>query len=279
VRAIVSDTTPLNYLVLIEAVELLPRLYQRALIPPAVRDELTRPRAPETVRLWIAQPPSWLEVVTPSFAPDPALSHLDDGETQAIALAMEYQAELLLLDERDATIAARERGLTVTGTLGVLDRDLLDYKRRRDAARHEAITEDVSSPLRRELLMLGNDRNRLAGLQVLKNHEKKIILRPGGDGFDGGTGDVVEAALLAGPDGGQHAGGDGVRSGGFLCARAEVVEADSDPGGAERAVITTLPIDAADHWIGKPLIRSYSGWAALTSSFTVPTADPLKSRL
>jgi predicted nucleic acid-binding protein len=122
VPAIVSDTTPLNYLVLIEAVDLLPRLYQRVLIPPAVRDELTRPRAPEAVRLWIAQPPSWLELVTSSFAPDPALSHLDDGETQAIALAMEYQAELLLLDERDATIAARERGLTVTGTLGVLDR-------------------------------------------------------------------------------------------------------------------------------------------------------------
>ena len=39
---VVADTTPLNYLVLIEAVQLLPRLYQRVLIPPAVRDELTR---------------------------------------------------------------------------------------------------------------------------------------------------------------------------------------------------------------------------------------------
>jgi predicted nucleic acid-binding protein len=37
---IVSDTTPLNYLVLIEAVEILPRLYGRVLIPPAVREEL-----------------------------------------------------------------------------------------------------------------------------------------------------------------------------------------------------------------------------------------------
>ena len=120
--AIVSDTTPLNYLVLIEAAQLLPRLYQRVLIPPAVRDELTPPRAPETVRFWMAHPPSWLEVVTPALPPDLALSHLDDGEIQAIALALEYQAELLLLDERDATIAARQLGLTVTGTLGVLDR-------------------------------------------------------------------------------------------------------------------------------------------------------------
>ena len=37
---VVSDTTPLNYLVLIGAAELPPRLYQRVLTPPAVIDEL-----------------------------------------------------------------------------------------------------------------------------------------------------------------------------------------------------------------------------------------------
>ena len=96
---------------LIEAAQLLPR-----------REELTRPKAPETVRSWMAHPPPWLEVITPALPPDPVLSHLDFGEAQAIALALEYEAELLLLDERDATIAARQLGLTVTGTLGVLDR-------------------------------------------------------------------------------------------------------------------------------------------------------------
>jgi len=35
---------------------------------------------------------------------------------------MEHRAELLLIDDRDGAIAAREHGLTVTGTLGVLDR-------------------------------------------------------------------------------------------------------------------------------------------------------------
>ena len=99
--AIVSDTTPLNYLVLIDAVELLPRLYQRVLIPPAVRDELTRPKTPETVRRWMAQPPSWLEVVTPALPPDPALSHLADGETQAIALALEDVTDPMNFPERD----------------------------------------------------------------------------------------------------------------------------------------------------------------------------------
>ena len=69
-----------------------------------------------------AQPPSWLEVVNSTLPPDPALSHLDVGEAQAIALGLEHRADLLLLDERDGTVAARERGLAVTGTLGVLDR-------------------------------------------------------------------------------------------------------------------------------------------------------------
>ncbi len=119
---IVSDTTPLNYLVLIEAVDILPRLYGRVLIPPAVREELNQPSTPQAVRAWLARPPSWLAVVNPTLSPDPALSHLDLGEAQAIALALEHQADLLLADERDAAIAARERGLAVTGTLGVLDR-------------------------------------------------------------------------------------------------------------------------------------------------------------
>lgn len=46
---------------------------------------------------------------------------LDAGEREAIALASEQQSSLLLLDERDGTITARSRRLTVIGTLGVLD--------------------------------------------------------------------------------------------------------------------------------------------------------------
>jgi len=46
---IVSDTTPLNYLVLIEAIDLLPGIYRRVLIPPAVWVELAQPRTPEPV--------------------------------------------------------------------------------------------------------------------------------------------------------------------------------------------------------------------------------------
>ncbi len=47
--------------------------------------------------------------------------HLDDGERDAISLAAEQQASLLLMDERDGVAAARARNLEVIGTLGVLD--------------------------------------------------------------------------------------------------------------------------------------------------------------
>lgn len=72
------------------------------------------------VRDWLAQPPDWLEVVSPSSSVDFRLSHLDAGETEAIRLALEQRAALLM-DERHGTAAARDRGLTVVGTLGVLD--------------------------------------------------------------------------------------------------------------------------------------------------------------
>src|SRR5882762_10748768 len=114
---IVADTTPLNYLVLIEAVDLLPRLYGRVLIPPSVLAELADPHAPVQVRTWATQSRDWLRVV-PLRA---SLMHLDDGERDAIALAEEQQAGLLLMDERDGAAAARARNLKVIGALGVLD--------------------------------------------------------------------------------------------------------------------------------------------------------------
>jgi predicted nucleic acid-binding protein len=119
--AIAADTTPLNYLILIEAAEILPRLYGNVLIPPAVRDELAHANTPDVVRTWIAQAPSWLRIASLKQPVDPVLLRLDAGEREAISLASELQAELVLIDERDGAMAARQLGLRVTGTLAVLD--------------------------------------------------------------------------------------------------------------------------------------------------------------
>jgi predicted nucleic acid-binding protein len=50
---VVSDTGPLNYLVQIDAIEILQSLFGTIVVPEAVRDELSHPRAPATVRAWI----------------------------------------------------------------------------------------------------------------------------------------------------------------------------------------------------------------------------------
>ncbi len=47
---VVADTGPINYLLLIDEISILPSLYGAIIIPPAVRDELGRKRAPECVR-------------------------------------------------------------------------------------------------------------------------------------------------------------------------------------------------------------------------------------
>ncbi len=115
---VVSDTSPLNYLLLIGQIDVLPTLFGRVLAPPAVVGELLSTRAPEVVKQWASTPPTWLEVRTPSNVV--VQGHLGPGETEAIALAQEVHADTLLMDDRDGVDVARRMGLSVTGVLGVL---------------------------------------------------------------------------------------------------------------------------------------------------------------
>jgi predicted nucleic acid-binding protein len=119
---VVADTTPLNYLVLIQHADLLPRLFNRVLIPQAVFEELQDPETPDMVRTWLADVPSWLHVQSVHSQPDPALDHLDAGEREAITLAEALEADQILLDEIDARREAARRKLPFIGTLGVLRR-------------------------------------------------------------------------------------------------------------------------------------------------------------
>jgi predicted nucleic acid-binding protein len=90
--------------------------------PAAVQAELPHPDAPSIVRAWATQPPPWLEVRPATSAiDDPAWRALDAGEREALALARLLGAELVLMDDRAGVAVAQQQGLTVTGTLGVLD--------------------------------------------------------------------------------------------------------------------------------------------------------------
>jgi predicted nucleic acid-binding protein len=117
---VVSNTTPLNYLILIGEIELLERLYGRILIPPAVLAELAAAKSPEAVRMWAGSLPGWVEVRRPSIDPDALLSRLQVGEREAILLACEVGADLLLIDERAGRRAGQSRRLHVAGTLALL---------------------------------------------------------------------------------------------------------------------------------------------------------------
>jgi predicted nucleic acid-binding protein len=62
---VIADATPLRYLILIEAIDILSALYGRVLIAQMVADELQRPRTPPPVRQWMATAPVWLEIRVP----------------------------------------------------------------------------------------------------------------------------------------------------------------------------------------------------------------------
>lgn len=112
---VVADTSPLNYLVLIDAAEILPRLFDRILIPQQVLDELRHLDAPQAVHAWVESRPEWLQVNTVDAGKKP--NDLDE----AIALAQSQSADLIIMDDRPAVAVARSLGLQVVGTIGVLD--------------------------------------------------------------------------------------------------------------------------------------------------------------
>lgn len=117
---VVSDTSPINYLLLIDQIDLLPRLFQQIIIPEVVRDEMLDPDAPPVLQQWIAHPPPWLTVQAVPVI-DETLSTLDPGEQAAITLAQALPADLLIIDERLGRQIAYDRGLPIIGTLGILD--------------------------------------------------------------------------------------------------------------------------------------------------------------
>ena len=121
---VVSDTTPLRHLIAIGKVDLLRRVYGAVIVPVAVWSELQAESTPSAVKAWLQSAPDWLQVRRAGEPPpgDTSLDNLDDGEREAIRLAVELKADLLLMDEADGRSLALGLGLPVTGTLGLLER-------------------------------------------------------------------------------------------------------------------------------------------------------------
>lgn len=120
---VISDTSVITNLVAIHHLCLLQQFYDLILIPEAVYRELADidPPVPGPVEV---QTLDWLEVLS---LRDRTIAdqlqnqfQLDPGESEAIALALEINADLLLIDERRARAEATRLGLRITGLLGML---------------------------------------------------------------------------------------------------------------------------------------------------------------
>ena len=121
---VVADTSPLFYLARLGRLALLRDLFQKVHVPPEVWNETlaAKLKHPEILPpITSAKTDGWL-IVTPLQMPHahPGLGLLDAGEREAIALAIELRADLLIVDDEAGRLAAANLGCAVTGTLGVL---------------------------------------------------------------------------------------------------------------------------------------------------------------
>ena len=119
--AVVSDSSPLNYLALLSDFDLLRQIYGTLVIPPAVHREVVERGAGYPVGKAVAAAlGEWISVAE---APDAAQiislrseHRLDAGESEAILVAEALGKAVLLMDEQRGVRCARLRGMTVIRT-------------------------------------------------------------------------------------------------------------------------------------------------------------------
>ena len=121
--AVISDASPLVHLAAISQFELLRNLYSLVFIPNAVWTEVAVAGAgrPGSAELQAAIASGWIEIKNPGVE---NRSHRElitlDPEAEALALALDLSADIVLMDEVRGRSVARSLGLRAVGTLGIL---------------------------------------------------------------------------------------------------------------------------------------------------------------
>ena len=152
---VVSDTSNISYLIQLDLLSLLEKLYGEVFIPEAVYQELS---AMPTTQISIVDQIGRINIqqVQDRTIVEDLLNDLDLGEAESIALALEMKAELLIVDEAKDRKIARELGLKITGILGVLI-----------AAKQAKLISSVRDSLK-ELRILGFYLNPRLEMEVLR---------------------------------------------------------------------------------------------------------------
>jgi predicted nucleic acid-binding protein len=163
---IVSDTSPITNLIKIRQLSLLHLLYGELIIPPSVYDEILALQA-FSIELNEFKTMSWIKIKIPqnNLLVKQLEIDLDAGESEAIVLAQELEASLLLIDERAGIRKAREMGLNAIGLLGIL----IEAKEAALIKTVKPILQDliniagfwISAELYAEILKISNENNNL----------------------------------------------------------------------------------------------------------------------
>jgi hypothetical protein len=162
---IVCNTSPISNLAVIGQLSLLQQVYDEIAIPQAVANEIAKVAA---IYSQAASIPSLNWIIIKAISDRTTVQRLcsrklDAGESEAIALALELNAELLIIDEQLGREVAVNEGLNITGLLGVL----LEAKNKGIISRIKPIMDDliiqarfrISSQLYTEVVRLANERS------------------------------------------------------------------------------------------------------------------------
>lgn len=120
---VVSNTSPILNLAIIGRLDLLQQQFGLVHVPKAVQEELRSDEdRPGSRAIRAALDAGWIVVmhVSNRFMSDTLRAELHGGEAEAIALAVETKADLVLLDEREARRTATRLNMKATGVLGIL---------------------------------------------------------------------------------------------------------------------------------------------------------------
>lgn len=118
---IVSDTSPISNLLLVNQLNLLKELFGEVIIPPAVNKEILALQSLDyNISVYLSS--DWIKIIKPvnTQLVENLLDDLDEGESEAIALAKEIMPDYIIIDERRAYKIAIDLHLPVIGLLGIL---------------------------------------------------------------------------------------------------------------------------------------------------------------
>lgn len=159
---VVSNTSPIMNLAAVDLLDILRRQFGEVIVPEAVIEELRLDSGyPGTDKIRIAISEGWLrqEVVENKQVALALRRELDNGEAEAIALALQLRAETILMDEREGRSVAKSMGLSPIGIIGILTRakqdgDIVSVKEALNKLRNEAgfyITDALMKDILSEL--------------------------------------------------------------------------------------------------------------------------------